>query len=448
MNTSAPDRLVRDVVDRADRHRRNRAALASLVKAAPVAGAVVFVGALVGRLAGWPAWTTPAFVLGCAGLLTAWFVAARARREQPDVVASRVDHDADLAGELRSAHWFADRSDRDSWADYHVACAADRASAVAWDRLYPPVAAGKPWAATAALTAAAIAVAFVGPVGRAAKPSDLIAAEVAELAEALPPELQARLNQLLAAMDAGDVSADAAKATLEELKALMSQIDPKLQEKLAELAKNMPLGKDAATKRKDLDAEDANERADNAMAGMPEDVKWALEDLAARLANENRNRETAEGNPSASSETGETARGSSQAEATQANAAEAGAQLMRQSASAAEAGASQMMMAGAGAMGGDSSGGAGGNSPNQGGPLDFKSIAQALRQEIIEANTDDLGKDLPKEDIRRKTERGRSALGFTGAAAPTTYDRSRATAPPTVPDARRPLIYNYFIRPR
>jgi hypothetical protein len=186
---------------------------------------------------------------------------------------------------------------------------------------------------------------------------------------------------------------------------------------------------------------------ENSSAGLPEDVRWALEDLAARLANSSAERETNPENQSASSESGEAGLGSEQAEAEQSSAAsEGGMQMMRQAAS--EGGDSQMMMAGAGAMGGDSAGGEGGNSGTGAGEGEFESIAQALRQELVEASQDVRGDNVQpdeQEEVRRKTEQGDSSLGFT-RVAPATFDRSRAVGPPAVPDARRPLLFNYFIR--
>jgi hypothetical protein len=259
----------------------------------------------------------------------------------------------------------------------------------------------------------------------------------------MPEELRKRIEELLAAMMADKMTDKEAAMKLDNLKELMDQLDPSLQKKLAELMKKQPLGADAQTKRRDLDEEDRAERAErgeNSAAGLPEDVRWGLEDLAARLASANLDRKTAENNPAASSETGEMGRGSEQAQ----QAGQNQMQLMREAAK--DPGAAQMMMGGAGMMGGDSQAGAGGNSGQKTGQADVKSIAEALRRELVEANADARGENVPIEDIRRKTEQGKSTLGFSRVMPLTTFDKSRTVAPPAVPVARHPLLYNYFIR--
>ena len=47
--------------------------------------------------------------------------------------------------------------------------------------------------------------------------------------------------------------------------------------------------------------------------------------------------------------------------------------------------------------------------------------------------------------LRRKTEQGRSTVGFTQGAAGQ-FDKSRAAAPPPVPEARRSGVQSYFVR--
>ena len=71
-------------------------------------------------------------------------------------------------------------------------------------------------------------------------------------------------------------------------------------------------------------------------------------------------------------------------------------------------------------------------------------IAQALRRETVEASADTAGENVLSE-TRRKTERGQATVGFTqGAAGPS--DRSRASAPPPVPEDRRGTVQTYFSR--
>ena len=51
-----------------------------------------------------------------------------------------------------------------------------------------------------------------------------------------------------------------------------------------------------------------------------------------------------------------------------------------------------------------------------------------------------------KDDLRRKTEQGKSSLGYSGTRPSVTFDPSHATAPPPVPESRRPLVQSYFVR--
>ena len=262
-------------------------------------------------------------------------------------------------------------------------------------------------------------------------------------ADQLPLELRKKLDALMAAMEAGKATAAETEASLDELKDLMAKFDPELQKKLEAMLKNMPLGAEAP-KGKTMDADEMAERAKNAdsSAGLPEDVRWALEDLAARLANSAADqRQTNANNPSAS-ETGEKGLGSEQAQA-ELGAAKASMQMVKEA--AADAGENKMMMGG-GAMGGDSRPGAGGNNGAETGAADALLIAKALRKELVEAAQDNTGENVDKEDIRRKTEQGKSAMGFTRVSPQATVERSRADAPPAVPEARRDLLQRYFIR--
>jgi hypothetical protein len=439
---SSPNLVVRDAVSRADRQRRSRLATRALARLAPVGAGAVLLLALAARFADWP-WAVPIAGLGLLALVLVGDMLYRRRsRETSDPIALEVDTDANLSGELRSAHWFATTDTGDEWAEYHVERAAERVGRIDWAALYPPVRAGRAWVISAVLVVAAVVVSVevpgLGPVSRSSAAGGA-ASKVA--GEELPEELQKKIAELLAAMAADKMSDKEAAASLKELKELMDKLDPEMQKKLAELLKKQPLATDA--QRRDLDVEDKTQKGgENSNAGLPEDVRWGLEDLAARLASANLDRKTAENNQAASSETGELGRGSPQAEAQQSG--QQSMQLMREAAK--DAGGAQMMMGGAGMMGGDSQAGAGGNSGAKTGQADVKSIAEALRKELVEASADARGENVPIEDIRRKTEQGRSTLGFTRVAPMVTFDSSKTTAPPAVPVARHPLLYNYFIR--
>jgi hypothetical protein len=416
-----------------------------IARLAPMAAVVAVAVAIAGRFAGWalPATLVSAGVLVVA-VIAVSIVYAR-RRESDDAIATRVDDDANLGGELRSAHWFASKDDRDDWTDFHLQRAAARASGVEWAGLYPAEHNIKSWAATAACLAIAVTVSMIGrtqPV-IAGGPAAVADGQKGEAGDQLSDELRAKLDALLAAMGKDQFDAAANKADLELLKKLMANVDPALQKKLDDLLKQKP-ATDQKTQAKGLD-ENLDERGADTTAGLPEDVKWALEDLAAKLANSNAQRQTNENNPGASTQTGEKGKGSAQAEMAAGKSGDPSIQMVREAAS--DPGAAKMMPGGGGMMGGDSRAGQGGNNPNaKPGSATPEQIAQTLRKELIEAQVDAQGENVSKEDLRRKTEKGTSAIGFTRVAAPANFDPSRATAPPTVPEARQPLVQQYFIR--
>ena len=219
---SSPAALVRQIVAAGDRRRRSRDAVRVLSRIAPPAAVLVLVAALLGRLAGWPPLAT----------LAIWGVAAMAVvvatlvicRLQPatDAVASRLDADANLAGELRSAWWFASAEAPDEWTAFHVEQAAGRGSQVDWRTVYAPVAYRRAWLATAALSLAAFLVPVGVPLSPSTEASVPSAAENLAAAvelEALPPEVLERVLELLARVESGAMSPEDALARLRELSA-------------------------------------------------------------------------------------------------------------------------------------------------------------------------------------------------------------------------------------
>lgn len=445
MSGSTPSDRVQEIVVLADRRRRSRDAVRVLVRFAPMAAGALLAFAFLTRIFSWPAAVPAVIGVALVVALAAAVVVLGRRRPSTDAIAARVDDDASLRGELRSAHWFAAASGRDDWADFHLGRAATHAEQVDWTALYPPVRATRTWAAAGVMLV--VAVLINAGVPGLVPASWTRTAGAAGQSASVSDELQKKLEALLAAIEEGRLSAADTKASLQQMKDLMAKIDPELQKKIDQLLKDKPLGDQANNKRQDLDKETLAERAERDKAstgGLPEDVRWALEDLASRLAQQSAERQTAKGNPAASQETGEKGVGSAQAETAQATAAEAAMQMVREAAS--EADAAKMMMGGGGMMGGDSQSGAGGNKGKETGAADALLIAQALRKEILEATSDTLGSNVNKEDLRRKTEQSTSSLGFTRVQTPASFERGRADAPQPVPEARRDLLLKYFIR--
>jgi hypothetical protein len=227
---SNSDRSPQQLVANADRLRRGRHADRVLAMAAPTVAGVMLVFAAAGRFFGWSRWI-PLTALGfaAAGLLLYGWLARRAR-PTTDAIASNVDRDASLRGELRSAHWFEANGASDEWTEFHVQKASDRAASVDWPGLYPSPKAMKQWAGTGVLAVAVIAVSLYVPA-RASGPDLAAAIGDPELAAALPADVAARLAALLEDMKKASLNKNAEQISLEEMKKLLANLDPALQKK-------------------------------------------------------------------------------------------------------------------------------------------------------------------------------------------------------------------------
>ncbi len=363
-----------------------------------------------------------------------------------DRAVARLDADAGLGGELRSAYWFSAASDAaDPWVAWHLTQAAGRLFAVEWAVVYPRVVARRAWLTAAGCAAAALLVVFVpGPLSslRATAVGAGAAGAVAPDALVLPEDLRARLEALLGKVERGEISADAARASLEELRDLLARAETQPPTDASAASTDpAPAGRDLDRATAEALAQRAEAAAD-AADDMPQDVRFSLDDVAARLANAAREKESPD---DVLSKSGVRAtKGGGQAEnASLAAARQAGLQLTQEAAK--DPGSQALMMAGGGSMGGDSRAGAGGNSGQAGEPLaPWQRLAEALRRETIEASADASGANVTSE-VKRRTEQGVSSVDFSGAAA-AAYDPSRGSGPPAVPDALRALVRDYFIR--
>ena len=184
----------------ADQRRRAQRAMHGLVRVAPfVAGGVLFV-AVLARVARFST-AVPLVVLGGAVIILAIITwGASRRRQTSDAIASAVDRDAALRGELRSGHWFESSGGGNDWTQFHVDRAVDRAAVVDWAGLYPPVRAGKSWAVSAVLAVAAVVLSVGAPGRYLARAVGVTDAPPADPAAAA---LEEKLTALLADLAAG-----------------------------------------------------------------------------------------------------------------------------------------------------------------------------------------------------------------------------------------------------
>jgi hypothetical protein len=449
---SAASEAVRAALSAAARQRRVREVSAVVWRVAPGIAAAAMALAVIRRWTSWSPWVPVLVLLAGGAALAAYVLAAVRRHAVSDAVAAGVDEDAGLHGELRSASWFVDREQRDSWADLHLQRAAARLQTVSWATLYPAVRAPRARAATAVFAVAALALTVVLPqpvsVARTTPESQPPAKGAAPhgapiAAELLPPELLAQLQALLAAAEMGDTTEADRLASSAELREFLNRLaaDPDLLKKLAEaLAARDPSKTPTARELKAM-AERARKAAD--MASMSQDMRDALEKMAdeAEMAEgEQQLTENEDGEPAAAdaSQKGDAAQSSSAG-----SMQDLSVQMSRQADAAGAAGIMMMSNADDQSAGPPGSG-VGGSGSQEAAAAAAMALAAAFSHETVEASQDNPGDNVETE-VRRKTEQGTSAVAFTHGAAGQ-FDRSRAAAPPPVPEARRSGVQTYFVR--
>lgn len=438
--------LLRARVSEADRLRRSRAAAGRLWRIAPAAAAVFVAVAIAARLAGW----APLVTIGtiAVGTLALVLVIVTARRPRPvsDTAAAEIDAHANLDGELRSAHWFAQHAERDPWVDFHLSRAVERVQAIDWSSLYPAPSAGRSQLATAALTTVALAVALLVP-GRtgvlaregARAPGVTTRAAGAISIDALTPEMLAAIEDAVSAAEAaqgGTSTANQVQSLLEQLRQLRGQ------KSVPGATPDKPSAPGAATEAgvKDL-AERAKRAAEDTR--LPENVREPLAEVADTLAEAARTQPSDPKNAQKAAGAPDDHKG--QAAQTRSTARQEDAAAASAKDTAAGAGMGVIMMAepnpATSKEGGQGLGSGAGQETDSEEKL--ATLGAALRKETIAADADNPGDNVLTE-LRRKTGHGDASVGFTRSAG--TAERGRATAPPPVPEARRAAVKSYFVR--
>jgi hypothetical protein len=437
--------IVRDLVAAGDRRRRQRAVATTLARTAPIVATGVLLIALLGSAVGWSVAVTATLWVAVAAALTTWAIVRTRPRPTTDAIANAVDDDAGLAGELRSAHWFSFNPSASAWAAFHLDEAARRASAVPWREVYPRTAARGSWLAAAALSLAAFAVPAGLPTGSWLPVSVPAGAEqlvdLVEL-EGLSPELRDKLLELLAAVREGRMTPVEAMAALRELTDFV-KVDSAMKDQIAQLLN------DALTSRDQFDKIKPNMADAQTATG---DVEWARENMASRVASEEAQKAEdaargGESEPSDSKEPGPTTEQSAEGEAGEASEGQPGSKVPAKPSESAD-GAAVMMLGNANSAVGEPGSVFGGKRGNvRYGTSQAGDIAASLKREMVEAVVNIDRADLDKEDRRRKTQQSWSSLTYTRSGSRTSFDRARTEAVQAVPEARKPVVERYFVRP-
>ena len=446
ISSSSPASRVRAAIERADRRRRRHHAARQLWRAAPFGAAVCLTVAGISRLAGLPLWVPWTILAAALTAFCLYLFSSSRPRQVSDAIAAAIDADASLAGELRSAGWFATRERADEWVDLHLERAANRLEDTDWAALYPPVRAPRARAATALLVVATIAVAVLFPEYAGLRSA--VSAEATARRTppgTLPEDLQQALEQLLAAAEAGTLDEQAALLSSTEMKELLTKLrEMRDTEALKELSHAMsPDAEDVPPKRSAQEMKALADRLRHAGEINPElrEFRKSVEELAKNLseaaAREEAETENARNAP-ASNESGDLSQASKASGPNEPN-----IQSMKESQAAAGSD-SVVMMSNKDANAAGPPGFGVGGSGSTSGEAKPTNIDAALRQETIEANADTNGPNVDAE-VRRKTEQGQATATFTHGASGQS-DRSRAGSPPPVPEERRSDIQRYFIR--
>jgi hypothetical protein len=298
---------------------------------------------VLARLFGWTPWLGAGVLVAAGAALLAYAWWAGRARPTSDAVASRVDADAGLHGELRSAHWFESQTAQDAWAKFHLDHATERASAVDWPSLYPGESSVRPWVATAALAVIAVALAFRAPAqAQPVKATAVIDAQ--DVSDGLTPELREKLAALIAQLNAAVVDKDPTSKdmALSDLKDLMAKMDPAMAQKLADMLAKQDT-KTSEKKSEVADAQQATDSLAKAAEGLPDDAKWAKDNAEAKMAQAGQAQQ--QGKPNAeASKAGEKNQGPAQGQQGAEGAPQAMTPLMRETA---EQQSGKMMMGGA-----------------------------------------------------------------------------------------------------
>jgi hypothetical protein len=454
IDSGSADKFVRTAVDAAASERRRRTANRQRWREAPWVAAGCLCVAAATRWFGGPALLPFAAVLLAAGIVIARSTAPRGVRASDRDIAT-IDDDAGLAGELRSAAWFAGLSERDRWAECHLARAAARLRGISWAALYPRVPAGRAQLTTAALVLGTVVLSITSPSAArphgGSPPKTAVFSQLspaADRAEADLPELQKQLEALLVAAETGGRLRSDLRDAADQRRLIAGIEALRAAGRLADLAHALAPATNGANISPVADVTALAERI-RAAARRPNvapEVREALEKVSETFSEDGgRLGSPKEPSPNAGASrdtSGDLVRGKGPGPVD-----ETTIQSLRESdAGAGTAGTMASSGAGDAPKKTSPGRGLGGGSDGEHEAARIAGLEAVLRRSTIEAATEGAGQTL-QTDVRHNTDRGEATAAYTHAA-PGAVDRGHAVAPPAVPEARRSAVQGYFLRKR
>ncbi|MEO8483522.1 MAG: hypothetical protein ABI634_15015 [Acidobacteriota bacterium] len=399
-----------------------------------------------------PRWLGPSFLAVASTLAGLAFLQARVRRAVVDRVAAELDRAAGLDGALRSAWWFLatapSRPAHDPrWLAFHISDAAKRVDGLDWRAVYASPFDRRRWLAACALVMAMfVSLRWPAPGARVPiRPADAV-----QTTSPSQPERSAVLTVNLPALTQGIREMKAGRVpSTESLAAVgraldLAKSDPAAKNQLDALFKDTktdrPIG-DWSGPSQD-DAADDDERT-QALVN-PWALEWAYQDALSRASAARPSRR--DGEPAASSHDSvpqsprEDAREGTPGKGGIDKGGVDGAAVLGQ-ARGQTAGFSSLL------FGRQQADGDGAQKPAAGAsaPSRPAALTMALRQEIVRASSDIT--DASPTGVRRAADNESSSGAGRQTSSTVTYERGRGSQPPAIPEDRRALVHELFVRP-
>jgi len=420
----------------------------------PVAAGLACVVAASTTLFGGPRLVGLFLLLLSAVVGVAILILARLTRPVPDDVVEELDAAAGLGGEFRSAHWFINDPNKSTseasipaadqgWINFHVAHAAAAAEHVDWRAIYATPRSRARWSVAGALSAATVVASLwpmSAPVFTTAASDAVLTPATEALAAALPAAFVPELVQGIRAIRLGRAP------TPDELSAIGRALA------LAEHDLSAALAIDALLAQR-LPGEGFGEDPSLSLANQYEIV-------GARMRTIDLARAYQEGALRASNGTEppliENPNGDPDLDRDQAEPVELTGRVGEEGPADAQAVDTKLPPAAAddGGKAGSftkvlfgrpqATGASATTAPRQN-AAERAAFAAALRSEVVHARTDMAGDNVPRAGERRATTTSQKA-GAPATVSGGAFDRPRATMPPAIPDERRALVHDYFLR--